>query len=159
MLKCFIYFLCLLSKKVQWSLHGGKCGLCGDDYGDPVPREHEDGGFYGRGVITKSYKSGSFIPVSVYITANHFGYFIYDLCNLSAEKQESDECFFRNKLQIIDGKDYYKLPNGSTGWFNTTIKLPPGLTCNHCVLRWTYNTGWLTGFLNFKQIKNSFNLF
>lgn len=122
-------------------MNGGKCGLCGDDYRAPVPRQHENGGFYGRGVITEKYKTGSFVPISVYITANHFGYFLFDICNLSVEKTESDQCFFRNKLRISNGSDRYRLPNGLTGWFNTTVVLPQGLTCNHCVLRWTYITG------------------
>ena len=30
----------------QWKVNGGKCGLCGDSYGDSIPRAHELGGKY-----------------------------------------------------------------------------------------------------------------
>lgn len=128
-------------EQVQWSLNGGKCGLCGDNYRDSRPREHENGGFYGQGVIVKTYKAGAQIPVAVYITANHFGYFLFDICNLSTENTESDQCFFKNRLKVGGSSDRYRVRNGSTGWFNTTVQLPAGLNCKHCVLRWTYNTG------------------
>ena len=31
----------------------GKCGPCGDDYADPQPRDNENGGRYGIGVIVR----------------------------------------------------------------------------------------------------------
>ena len=36
----------------------GKCGVCGDAYGDVEPRQHEDGGKYGKGIITAQYQPG-----------------------------------------------------------------------------------------------------
>ena len=39
-------------------VQGGKCGVCGDAYGDVEPRQHEDGGKYGKGIITAQYQSG-----------------------------------------------------------------------------------------------------
>jgi len=42
----------------QYNQNGGKCGLCGDNWADPVPRENEDKGFYGRGVIVRNYTEG-----------------------------------------------------------------------------------------------------
>lgn len=122
-------------------MNGGKCGLCGDDYRDEKPRPHENGGSYGLGVIVSLYKIASELPVSVYITANHKGYFIFDLCDLENNKIESDECFSMNKLKLSNGSPKYVLPNSEPGWFNTTLQLPKELSCTQCVLRWTYITG------------------
>lgn len=127
--------------QIQWYVNDGKCGLCGDDYRLEKPRPHENGGDYGSGVIVSLYKVGTQIPVSVYITANHKGYFVFDLCNLEKNPNESDECFSMNKLKLLDGSPKYELPNTEPGWFNTTLQLPKDLTCSQCVLRWTYITG------------------
>ena len=73
---------------------GGKCGICGDAWGDN-PRQHEaPGGKYANGIITRTYTSGQDISVKVQITANHKGYFEFKLCpnnNLSEDKDQS--CF------------------------------------------------------------------
>jgi len=39
---------------------GGKCGICGDGYGDS-PRQHEaPGGEFANGIIVRKYKPGNF---------------------------------------------------------------------------------------------------
>ncbi|KAG4081202.1 hypothetical protein HA402_003229 [Bradysia odoriphaga] len=124
----------------QWTLNGGQCGYCGDDFSKPTPRDHEHGGKYGQGVIVKSYKSGGTLPVSVQITANHMGYFYYQICKMDGAR-ESNECFAANRLRLVSGEDRYNLPGSQVGWYNMTLQLPAGLTCNHCVLQWTYNVG------------------
>lgn len=125
---------------VQWNQNGGKCGLCGDPYGDPTPRRHELGGTFGQGVIVKSYPKGSTISVTVKITANHRGYFYFRLCNLDTAR-ESDACFELNKLKIANGADTYVLPSTLSQDYAVSLKLPNNLSCNHCVLQWTYVTG------------------
>jgi len=124
----------------QWTLNGGNCGLCGDDYSKPIPRAHEHGGTYGQGVIVKSYTSGGLLPVAVEITANHKGYFYFQLCKMDGA-QESNECFAANRLKLASGADIYTLPSDEVGWYNMTLQIPSGLKCNHCVLQWTYNVG------------------
>lgn len=125
---------------VQWGTHGGKCGLCGDEYSLQTPRPHELGGMFGKGVIMKTYKSGATIDVTVTITANHRGYFYFQLCNLDKEK-ESDACFERYRLLTSSGADTYPLPSTAADNYVVRLKLPAGLTCNHCVLQWTYVCG------------------
>lgn len=42
-----------------------RCGMCGDDFYRPTPREHEHGGRLGNGHIGRTYTAGSvivFIP-------------------------------------------------------------------------------------------------
>jgi len=61
-------------------VNGGKCGLCGDPYNDPVPRPNEGGGLYGRGIITGTYKQGQIAEFKVDLTASHLGKLILILC-------------------------------------------------------------------------------
>ena len=37
----------------QWQVNGGKCGVCGDPWDSPQPRDNEGGGRYGKGTITR----------------------------------------------------------------------------------------------------------
>lgn len=78
------------------------------------------------------------------------GYFIFDLCNMDGSG-ESEECFGNYPLRLENGDDRYPVRGGVLGMFDMTLKLPVGLTCNHCVLRWIYVTG-----LNFSFFKKVF---
>lgn len=125
----------------QWERNHGKCGLCGDDYSLPPPRPNELGGLYGEGVIVKSYSTGQKIPVTVRLTANHRGYFKFNLCVLDGRK-ESESCFQQHPLKLSNGSDRFMVPlDKRTGLFHMTLQLPKGVSCEHCVLQWTYNTG------------------
>lgn len=125
---------------VQWNQFGGKCGLCGDRYGDATPRLHELGGTFGQGVIVKTYTQGSSVNVNVKITANHKGYFYFKICNLDSES-ESEACFERNAVQLSSGLDTYVLPSTLAGDYIVPVRLPSNLYCNHCVFQWTYVAG------------------
>ena len=78
---------------VQWNDNGGRCGICGDAWGD-FPREHEaplgqlfscgifyvffsKSGKFATGTLVRHYTSGSWVPVIVDITTNHGGYFAF----------------------------------------------------------------------------------
>ncbi|EDW81638.1 uncharacterized protein Dwil_GK12182 [Drosophila willistoni] len=120
------------------SNNGGRCGLCGDNFLDGQPRANEIGGSIGgEGVITRSYAASSSITVSVKITTNHLGYFEFHLCNLDAFGSESEDCFNQNALRFPDGSDRLHIGT-QAGEFDVTVLLPEQVTCNHCVLRWTY---------------------
>lgn len=126
---------------VQWNTYGGKCGLCGDSFGDPIPRNHEIGGFFGRNTpIVATYRRGSTISVTAKITANHKGYFYFRICNVDFEK-ESEACFERNKILISNGSPTYPLPSTESKDYTLSIQLPSNLVCNRCVLQWTYVAG------------------
>ncbi len=43
---------------VQYDKNGGKCGVCGDSWDDQRPRDHENGGQFGNGIIGKRYVIG-----------------------------------------------------------------------------------------------------
>lgn len=121
-------------------VNNGKCGLCGDNFSDRTPRANELGGTYGQGVIVGTYKSGGQLPVSVQITANHKGYFQFNLCNLDVSA-ETDACFQRYPLLLTNGADRYQVPSDRSGIYDVMLQLPSGLVCNHCVLQWTYTAG------------------
>jgi len=125
----------------QWSTYAGRCGWCGDSYGNAQPRLHEIGGkIGGSGVIVKSYTKGSAINVVAKITANHRGYFSFRICNLD-KQVESDNCFSEYKVYTTAGAENYTLPSASAGEFSLDLQLPSSLKCSHCVLQWTYTAG------------------
>ena len=51
--------------QTQWQKNGGKCGVCGDNWADPEPRNHEDGGKFHAGYIVQTYTAGSLIDIQV----------------------------------------------------------------------------------------------
>lgn len=143
---CGIFFLILcfrnnfyFSFQVQYEQNGGLCGVCGDNYADPVPRSNENTGKFGNGLVTKTYKAGSVIETSVTLTANHLGTFTYSLCVLEdPTKPEAEECF--TDLTLADGSSYYSVKDTDYSITNQ-VKLPDGVTCDRCVLRWHYKAG------------------
>ncbi|XP_014610244.1 PREDICTED: uncharacterized protein LOC106790084 [Polistes canadensis] len=123
--------------------NGGKCGICGDDYALSRPRPNENTGIYGTGTIVKNlndrYQKCQKIKAVVRITANHWGYFKFQICQLSKSKElETEECFERYPLKLEDGSDRYVLKSHDAKDYTMTLILPKNLTCEHCVLRWEY---------------------
>ena len=47
--------------QTQWYVNNGKCGVCGDPWSQPSPRDNEAGGRYGKGIITRTYTPGQVI--------------------------------------------------------------------------------------------------
>lgn len=123
----------------QWYYNYGKCGICGDDYSDKIPRKNELYGLYGEGIIVKKYISPVLINATIKITANHKGYFRFALCNLDKYKVENEKCFKR--LKILNKRYKYKITNYKTGLFRVSIRIPRKITCSHCILRWRYVAG------------------
>jgi len=120
------------------------CGRCGDDPDQAVPRDHDLGGKYGRGYIAKSYAIGSTMNITMNIYAPHGGYFYFELCPSGIE---TDDCF--QPLPIIGGNGVVKphgmcvIGNENPGLdYIATVKLPEGVRCTRCTLRWTYRTGY-----------------
>jgi len=137
---------------VQHKKNGGKCGICGDPW-HAARKQHEVGGSFAFDIITKTYKQGSNIPVSVEVTANHKGYFEFKLC---AKKEEirkctrcqypepTQECFDQMPLKV-GGADpayptRYPIKPGH-GIQVVNVRLPTDVTCDQCVLQWTYTCG------------------
>ena len=123
----------------QWKVYGGKCGLCGDSYGDAQPRSHELGGTYGQGKIVKSYNQGSKIKIKANLTMNHLGIFSFKTCNLDTDKVKSDKCFATWPVTMLSGKNY-TLKSPANGQYKITLKLPKNLSCKKCVFQWTWIT-------------------
>ncbi|KAG8228486.1 hypothetical protein J437_LFUL009351 [Ladona fulva] len=64
------------------------------------------------------------------------------LLSLSKDQVETEDCFERYPLQLADGSGTrYQLGNGSTGKYDVKLKLPDGVKCDLCSIRWHYRTG------------------
>ncbi|CAB3371643.1 Hypothetical predicted protein [Cloeon dipterum] len=66
--------------QAQHGVFGGKCGPCGDSYGDARPRENENTGKFGRGIVVRNYTQGQIITTTFTITASHMGWIQYSIC-------------------------------------------------------------------------------
>ena len=137
----FFYFL-----QNQWNNNKGKCGVCGDPWERPQPRDNEAGGKYGNGIIVKNYPAGSDMNVVVEVTTSHRGWFEFRLCvNNDVTNIINHDCLNDNLLQLADGSgtrySIGYMPENSKGNVSVALRLPEGLTCSQCVLQWKYNAG------------------
>ncbi|KAK3104473.1 hypothetical protein FSP39_002816, partial [Pinctada imbricata] len=123
----------------QWGKNGGKCGICGDNYSGP--REHEAGGKYATGTISRNYTMGESIRVRVDVTANHKGWFEFRICpNNDVATAPDLSCFDQYLLEDSDGTTRFHI-DFEVGIKEFTLILPAGLTCTQCIVQWKYNTG------------------
>ncbi|XP_045121784.1 uncharacterized protein LOC123510572 [Portunus trituberculatus] len=126
----------------QWQRNGGKCGPCGDPFQSPQPRDNEGGGKYGRGVIVKKYKHSSVAVIGVELTANHRGFFEFHICpHNNPLRPVSEKCLQQHLLKQADGSGARYYPGTGSKKFFARYRLPAGLTCKQCVLRWRYVAG------------------
>ncbi|XP_047032400.1 uncharacterized protein LOC124639190 [Helicoverpa zea] len=122
----------------QWSVNGGKCGVCGDPYDSPQPRAHELGGTYGKGYIVATYAPGDVITTNVYISAYHMGFWEFRIC--LDPYDNTQECFDQILLELEDGGTKY-YPKEGSGTYEVNYRIPSNIVCEHCVLQWKYTAG------------------
>ncbi|ESP04946.1 hypothetical protein LOTGIDRAFT_156189 [Lottia gigantea] len=119
---------------------GGKCGICGNPFNGT--RHHEAGGRYANGIISGSYVSGQVIRVSIQITANHRGYFVFKVCpNNDVNRMATHECLDEYALELADGSGTKYYIDDRLGNYDIDLTLPEDLVCSQCVLQWMYRCG------------------
>lgn len=120
----------------------GKCGVCGDPYNGP--KDAEVGGRWVTKppTIVRTYRSGSWINVTVLLTAAHKGDFQFRICPATSNQVEvTQECLNLNTLDI-EGYPNKTFPIGSERRsYYFRLKLPNNLTCKRCVFQWDYTAG------------------
>jgi len=120
---------------------GGLCGICGDPYDGPLDHQ-APGGVYANGNIVADYTQGSWIDVFVDITTNHLGFFTFRICPNNDIKQDPEQdCFDKYVLQTDSGSDRFPVTDWRKGYWNTSVELPAEMTCDQCILQWTYTAG------------------
>ncbi|XP_055955248.1 mucin-2 [Patella vulgata] len=88
--------------KVHHGINRGKCGICGDPYGQPA--EHEAGGKYAPGIIVAMYQPGQIADIGVELTANHKGWFEFRVCvHNDFTTPATHDCLYENLLKFEDG--------------------------------------------------------
>ncbi|XP_072045962.1 uncharacterized protein [Amphiura filiformis] len=128
-------------KGVQWGSNGGKCGVCGDNWADAEPREHEDGGRYDTEIISRTYFAGQVVELVPEVTANHYGWIEFRLCARdSRDTKLTHACLDEHLLKNIKSETRFNI-GSQKGKIKFQIQLPAGVTCKHCVIQWKYNTG------------------
>lgn len=118
----------------QYSQNGGKCGICGESYS--APKQFEKGGALYRNLVVAKYKRGQTIDVDVEITANHYGYFEFRVCNVDGSISDATQaCLDKNVLTDSNGKTKIYIDKSKTGIIKLKLKLPRNLVCKHCVFQ------------------------
>ena len=125
----------------QWTTNGGLCGVCGDPYDGA--RDHEMGGRYAAGVVSRHYGTGEVIDVTIEVTANHRGWMQLRVCaDDTLANPAVQACLDQHVLPLADGSGTkFAVLSGVTGAVVITVRLPPNLTCLKCVLQWKYHAG------------------
>ena len=81
------------------------------------------------------------------ITANHQGYFIFKLCaNNDIFQDPQQNCFDANPLWVGGGdprynQTRYPIHDYETGLRMVYVRLPLEITCDQCILQWSYVAG------------------
>lgn len=128
----------------QWKVNNGKCGICGDPYNGVRSNELPNGRYAVNLVITAKYRAGDQMTAKVQLTANHRGFFVFRLCPASSDLIEvTQECLDGNVLTVLNSPDRrkYIVPDTMPRMYDVQLQLPANLTCNRCVLQWTYTAG------------------
>lgn len=117
--------------------------VCGDQRGT---HHHEAFGKYASPPkVSRSYAAGGILKARVEISANHMGRWGLGLCALKSASQAAErktltkKCF--RTLKRADGKGRYVYLPSATSVSTATFKLPSGLKCSRCVIRWVWETG------------------
>ena len=124
---------------VQWSKNKGKCGVCGDAYHLTNPKYVYPGRYAKDRFVTKTYKEGQEIEVSVKITSNHQGFFRFSVGKL--QKRPITQEQLKHILLQPDGSNTWPLHSSRNGVFKIKLVLPKGLTCDYCVIQWWWTVG------------------
>ena len=67
------------------------------------------GGKYGNGVIGKTYAMGQTIDVDIDIVANHWGYFVLNICPVDGKNSDpTQDCFDKHPLMLTNNPSSYK---------------------------------------------------
>ena len=81
--------------------------------------------------------------MSAFITAKHNGYMRLKLC--PSKKTINDlvmqDCFDQYPLMMADGTDRVGPIDKEPAWYDMYVRLPADVTCEYCVLQWTYTAG------------------
>ncbi|XP_078352211.1 uncharacterized protein LOC144636882 [Oculina patagonica] len=123
---------------VQWEVNHGKCGVCGDAYHEKN-QAHIYPGKYANNIITKTYTEGQEIEVLVDITSNHQGFFVFSVGRIGTAPITQEKLNY--VLKQANGDSKWRLTSSANDVFKIKLKLPGGLTCDHCVMQWWWTVG------------------
>jgi len=87
------------------------------------------------------------------ITASHGGHYEFRLCSKrSADELIEQDCLDQILLYKTDGTTGVNVDQGSVV-YSANYKLPDGLTCDFCVLQWTWISGNFIHIFNYNIMK------
>lgn len=133
--------------QVQHGQNKGRCGICGDPYNGRRDNELPRGKYVvNPPKIAGGYTSGSVLEAKVELTTTHLGYFTFRLCPVTSVKREvSQECLDKYPLKVLTNQGNQETfaikSEKSNSTYTVPLRLPSTVTCDRCVLQWTYTSG------------------
>lgn len=91
-----------------------------------------------RGTIVETFKSGQIVDAKVHIGGNHAGWIEFRLCEAPKDADPTMECFENNKLHFtVDNSTQVEVNSVEIidNVHTFPVRLPEGLTCEHCVFQ------------------------
>ncbi|XP_025079485.1 uncharacterized protein LOC112555337 [Pomacea canaliculata] len=107
-------------------------------------RENEYPGKYSQFSPLRTYFTGTYINATVYSRPNMLGWFEFRLCTRrdGPDVPDLQKCLDEHVLQIEETGMTRYYPGSLGGYSDMHVLLPPGVSCDHCILQWKYNTGY-----------------
>lgn len=117
-----------------------RCGICGEAWDSD--RDYDGGGRYATGIIVRHYTMGDVINVTVDLTANHLGYYVFRICpHNNYRTPAKQECLNKYPLELADGSGTRIKVSSNMNLKDTfRLRLPKHITCEQCVFQWSYYT-------------------
>ncbi|KAK3577339.1 hypothetical protein CHS0354_008435 [Potamilus streckersoni] len=119
----------------------GKCGVCGDPYNET--QDHDDNGRFASGIIVRSYQEGLYVNITFFTSGRTLGYVEFRLCpRNSTDYSLNQMCFDMFPLWIVESDSLRFYLGSRGGIYDVHVLLPSGISCEKCVLQWTYVQGF-----------------
>lgn len=133
----------------RWIQNKGQCGICGDPADGP--REHEIGGKFYSGHISKSFSQNTVIDVAIETKSVFKGYVEFKICDYSGSSPVTQDCL-NNHVLKIGGTNHSRYRILNQGYHVIPLQLPEKLYCKECLLQLKYHIGM------FKVLKITFTV-
>ena len=127
-----------------------QCGVCGDAAG--ATQDHGNGGKYDSGIIVRNYTAGTYVSLTFDVSFKTEGTIQVKMCPYDAREQLTQECFDAHELTTRKSGSDLIDSNGDNLPQTVIVAFPKDVTCQRCVLQWTFSASMIITFtsnLNF----------
>lgn len=93
------------------------------------------------------YAEGSDAEVSATINGTGYGFLQVSLCIRNDSSKDENEACAHDVVLYIPETESFIVPVSSAAEMSISVRLPLGVTCEHCILRWSLIEGTMMGIM------------